>query len=55
MGFSTALSGLNAASNNLTVIGNNIANANTFGFKESRSEFVESYRCPNNLTKAMSN
>jgi len=43
MGFSTALSGLNAASNNLTVIGNNIANANTFGFKESRSEFVESY------------
>jgi flagellar hook protein FlgE len=43
MGFSTALSGLNAASNNLTVIGNNIANANTYGFKESRSEFVESY------------
>lgn len=43
MGFSTALSGLNAASNNLTVIGNNIANANTYGFKESRSEFVDSY------------
>jgi flagellar hook protein FlgE len=43
MGFSTALSGLSAAANNLTVIGNNIANANTFGFKESRSEFVDSY------------
>jgi flagellar hook protein FlgE len=43
MGFSTALSGLNAASNNLTVIGNNIANANTTGFKESRSEFVDAY------------
>jgi flagellar hook protein FlgE len=43
MGFSTALSGLNAASNNLTVIGNNIANANTVGFKESRSEFVDAY------------
>ena len=43
MGFSTALSGLNAAANNLTVIGNNIANANTTGFKESRSEFVDAY------------
>jgi flagellar hook protein FlgE len=41
MGFSTALSGLNAAANNLTVIGNNIANANTTGFKESRSEFAD--------------
>jgi flagellar hook protein FlgE len=43
MGFSTALSGLNAASNSLTVIGNNIANANTTGFKESRTEFVDQY------------
>ncbi len=43
MGFSTALSGLNAATNNLTVIGNNIANSNTVGFKESRSEFVDQY------------
>jgi flagellar hook protein FlgE len=43
MGFSTALSGLNAAANNLTVIGNNIANSNTVGFKESRSEFVDQY------------
>ncbi len=43
MGFSTALSGLNAAANNLSVTGNNIANANTTGFKESRSEFVDVY------------
>lgn len=43
MGFSTALSGLSAASNNLTVIGNNISNANTTGFKESRAEFADQY------------
>lgn len=43
MSFSTALSGLNAAANNLSVTGNNIANANTVGFKESRSEFMDLY------------
>ncbi len=43
MGFATALSGLNAASANLQVIGNNIANANTTGFKESRAEFADIY------------
>ena len=43
MSFSTALSGLNAAANNLAVTGNNIANANTTGFKKSRSEFVDMY------------
>jgi flagellar hook protein FlgE len=43
MGFATALSGLNAAANNLSVTGNNIANANTTGFKESRSEFADVY------------
>jgi len=43
MAFTTALSGLNAASNNLAVTGNNIANANTTGFKKSRSEFVDVY------------
>lgn len=43
MAFSTALSGLNAAANNLAVTGNNIANANTTGFKKSRSEFVDVY------------
>lgn len=43
MPFTTALSGLNAASNNLAVTGNNIANANTTGFKRSRSEFADVY------------
>jgi flagellar hook protein FlgE len=43
MSFTTALSGLNAAANNLSVTGNNIANANTSGFKKSRSEFVDVY------------
>jgi flagellar hook protein FlgE len=43
MAFTTALSGLNAASNNLSVTGNNIANANTVGFKRSRSEFADVY------------
>ena len=43
MSFTTALSGLNAAQNNLSVTGNNIANANTTGFKKSRSEFADVY------------
>jgi flagellar hook protein FlgE len=41
MTFNTALSGLNAASADLRVTGNNIANAGTTGFKESRSEFAD--------------
>jgi len=43
MGFSTALSGLNAAAKDLQVTGNNVANANTTGFKESRTEFADVY------------
>ncbi len=43
MAFTTALSGLTAATNNLAVTGNNIANANTTGFKKSRSEFADVY------------
>jgi flagellar hook protein FlgE len=39
MSFQTGLSGLNAASRNLDVIGNNVANANTTGMKASRVEF----------------
>lgn len=39
MSFQTGLSGLNASSRNLDVIGNNIANANTTGNKASRAEF----------------
>ncbi len=41
MPFSIALSGLNAASNDLKVTGNNIANASTNGFKSSRTEFSD--------------
>ena len=41
MSFRTSLSGLDAASSDLSVIGNNIANASTNGFKESRAEFVD--------------
>jgi flagellar hook protein FlgE len=43
MTFFTAISGLNAASKNLAVTGNNIANANTTGFKQSRAEFADVY------------
>ena len=43
MGFQQGLSGLNISSKNLEVIGNNVANANTFGFKSSRAEFSDMY------------
>jgi len=39
MSFEQALSGLNAASQNLDAIGNNVANASTVGFKQGRAEF----------------
>src|SRR5690606_31927931 len=41
MPFRVALSGLNAASSDLNVTANNIANANTIGFKASRAEFAD--------------
>jgi flagellar hook protein FlgE len=41
MPFAVALSGLNAASSDLSVTANNIANANTTGFKASRAEFAD--------------
>ena len=43
MSFQQGISGLNAASRNLEVIGNNIANANTVGAKSSRVEFADIY------------
>ncbi|MDP2004872.1 MAG: flagellar hook protein FlgE [Rubrivivax sp.] len=43
MSFQQGLSGLNASSKNLEIIGNNIANANTFGTKTSRAEFADVY------------
>ncbi|MEY2341125.1 flagellar hook protein FlgE [Acidithiobacillus sp. IBUN Pt1247-S3] len=41
--FNTALSGLNAANTDLQVLGNNISNANTVGFKSSNAEFSDAY------------
>ncbi len=43
MTFRIALSGLNAAQTDLSVTGNNIANASTTGFKSSRAEFSDVY------------
>src|SRR5690625_2827009 len=43
MSFSQALSGLKAASTSLDVIGNNIANSQTVGFKGSRTLFADVY------------
>jgi flagellar hook protein FlgE len=41
--FSTALSGLSAASSALNITSNNIANADTVGFKNSQAEFADVY------------
>lgn len=41
MSFQQGLSGLSAASTNLDVIGNNISNANTPGFKQSQAQFTD--------------
>ena len=41
MGFQTGLSGLNASSKNLDVIGNNVANSSTVGFKTSQAQFAD--------------
>lgn len=43
MSFNTALSGIQAASADLGIIGNNVANAATAGFKSSRAEFADVY------------
>lgn len=42
-GFNTAVNGLKAATTDLDVTGNNIANASTVGFKSSRTEFGDIY------------
>jgi flagellar hook protein FlgE len=43
MGYQQGLSGLSGASNDLDVIGNNIANANTVGFKQGQAQFADMY------------
>ncbi|WP_315981303.1 flagellar hook-basal body complex protein [Aliamphritea spongicola] len=42
-GFNTAVTGLKAATTDLDVTGNNIANSSTIGFKSSRTEFGDIY------------
>jgi flagellar hook protein FlgE len=43
MSFNISLSGLNAASSELSVTSNNIANVGTIGYKGSRAEFADIY------------
>jgi flagellar hook protein FlgE len=53
MGYEQGLSGLSAASNDLDVIGNNIANANTIGFKSGTAVFADLYA--NSIATSVSN
>jgi flagellar hook protein FlgE len=53
MGYQQGLSGLQGASSDLDVIGNNIANANTVGFKEGEAEFSDMYA--NSVASAVNN
>lgn len=43
MSFQQGLSGLNAASKQLDVIGNNVSNSGTVGFKQARAQFSDVY------------
>ncbi len=43
MSFQQGLSGLNASAKSLDVIGNNVANASTVGFKASQAQFADVY------------
>ncbi|MDX1302373.1 flagellar hook protein FlgE [Photobacterium sp.] len=43
MGFNISLSGIGASQKDLNTTSNNIANSNTYGFKESRAEFGDVY------------
>jgi flagellar hook protein FlgE len=53
MGYQQGLSGLSGASSDLDVIGNNIANANTVGFKQGQAEFADMYA--NSVATSVSN
>ena len=53
MGYQQGLSGLSGASNDLDVIGNNIANANTVGFKQGQAQFADMYA--NSVATAVNN
>jgi flagellar hook protein FlgE len=43
MGFQQGLSGLNSSAKQLDVMGNNVANASTVGFKQSQAQFADMY------------
>ena len=43
MAFNTAISGIKASTADLSIIGNNVANSSTTGFKLSRGEFADVY------------
>jgi len=47
--FNSSLSGLNANANALNIVGNNIANANTIGFRSSSITFMDVYSSHNGL------
>ncbi len=52
MSFLTSLSGLKAAQSDLSVVSNNIANANSTGFKKSRAQFGDLFAAsPTQTTK----
>ncbi|WP_153136700.1 flagellar hook protein FlgE [Paraburkholderia agricolaris] len=53
MGYQQGLSGVSAASQNLDVIGNNIANSHTVGFKSGSAQFADMYA--NSVATAVSN
>src|ERR1700737_4351907 len=53
MGYQQGLSGLTASANELDVIGNNIANANTVGFKQGQAQFADMYA--NSVATAVNN
>ncbi|MEM5384719.1 flagellar hook-basal body complex protein [Paraburkholderia phymatum] len=53
MGYQQGLSGLAGASSDLDVIGNNIANANTVGFKQGQAQFADMYA--NSIATAVNN
>lgn len=49
MSFQSSLSGINASATKLDVIGVNVANAQTVGFKESKAQFADMYT--NNIAR----
>ncbi|EUC21333.1 flagellar hook protein FlgE [Paraburkholderia hospita] len=53
MGYQQGLSGLAGASSDLDVIGNNIANSNTVGFKQGAAQFADMYA--NSVATAVNN